>query len=207
VAQAEALERFPPDQLLRVRNNTLLQIAILFCTLSLSAFGGGKVVLPTMHHDAVQTRPDYSFNNHQWMDDADFVNLFSISMAAPGPSMMVVTLVGLKACLPYGAAMAILGALVATLAMFVPSSFLVYFAGNWWDSWEESPWRHSIMDAIMPISTGLILAATWIIAKTSIHSLPTAIMGVVALLLMLFTKINPVLMMGVAGAFSWVFLR
>ena len=188
-------------------NNTLLQIAILFCTLSLSAFGGGKVVLPTMHHDAVQTRPDYSFNNHQWMDDADFVNLFSISMAAPGPSMMVVTLVGLKACLPYGAAMAILGALVATLAMFVPSSFLVYFAGNWWDSWEESPWRHSIMDAIMPISTGLILAATWIIAKTSIHSLPTAIMGVFALLLMLFTKINPVLMMGVAGAFSWVFLR
>ena len=207
MAQAEALERFPPDQLLRVMNNTLLQIAILFCTLSLSAFGGGKVVLPTMHHDAVQTRPDYSFNNHQWMDDADFVNLFSISMAAPGPSMMVVTLVGLKACLPYGAAMAILGALVATLAMFVPSSFLVYFAGKWWDSWEESPWRHSIMDAIMPISTGLILAATWIIAKTSIHSLPTAIMGVVALLLMLFTKINPVLMMGVAGAFSWVFLR
>jgi chromate transporter len=207
VAQAEALERFPPDQLLRVMNKTLLQIAILFSTLSLSAFGGGKVVLPTMHHDAVQTRPDYSFNNHQWMDDADFVNLFSISMAAPGPSMMVVTLVGLKACLPYGAAMAILGALVATLAMFVPSSFLVYFAGKWWDSWEESPWRHSIMDAIMPISTGLILAATWIIAKTSIHSLPTAIMGVVALLLMLFTKINPVLMMGVAGAISWVFLR
>ena len=207
MAQAEALERFPPDQLLRVMNNTLLQIAILFCTLSLSAFGGGKVVLPTMHHDAVQTRPDYSFNNHQWMDDADFVNLFSISMAAPGPSMMVVTLVGLKACLPYGTAVAILGALVATLAMFVPSSFLVYFAGKWWDSWEESPWRHSIMDAIMPISTGLILAATWIIAKTSIHSLPTAIMGVVALLLMLFTKINPVLMMGVAGAISWVFLR
>jgi chromate transport protein ChrA len=63
------------------------------------------------------------------------------------------------------------------------------------------------MDAIMPISTGLILAATWIIAKTSIHSVPTAIMGVVALLLMLFTKINPVLMMGVAGAISWVFLR
>jgi chromate transporter len=207
VAQAEGLEEFPLDQLLRVMNNTLLQIAILFCTLSLSAFGGGKVVLPTMHHDAVQTRPDYSFNNHQWMDDADFVNLFSISMAAPGPSMMVVTLVGLKACLPYGTAVAILGALVATLAMFVPSSFLVYFAGKWWDSWEESPWRHSIMDAIMPISTGLILAATWIIAKTSIHSVPTAIMGVVALLLMLFTKINPVLMMGVAGAISWVFLR
>ena len=188
-------------------NNTVLQVAILFCTLSLSAFGGGKVVLPTMHHDSVEVRPDYPFNNHQWMDDDDFVDLFSISMAAPGPSMMVVTLVGLKACLPYGVGAAILGALMATLAMFVPSSILVYFTGNWWDHWKESPWRHSVIDAIMPISTGLILAATWIIAKTSIHSTTTAVMGLVALLLMLFTKINPVLMMGVAGAISWSFLR
>lgn len=186
---------------------TLLQIAALFSTLSLSAFGGGKVVLPTMHHDAVEIRADYPYNDHRWMDDEEFVNLFSISMAAPGPSMMVVTLVGLKACLPYGMAVAIMGALVATLAMFVPSSFLVYFAGNWWDRWQDSPWRHAVMEAIMPISTGLILAATWIIAKTSIHTLPTAIMGGVALLLMLFTKINPVLMMGVAGVISWVFLK
>jgi hypothetical protein len=63
------------------------------------------------------------------------------------------------------------------------------------------------MDAILPISTGLILAATWIISKTSIHTIPTAIMGVIALLLMLFTKINPVLVMGVSGAISWVFLK
>ena len=63
------------------------------------------------------------------------------------------------------------------------------------------------MDAILPISTGLILAATWIISKTSIHTIPTAIMGVIALLLMLFTKINPVLVMGVSGAISWAFLK
>ena len=180
-------------------NRILLQLAGLFSALSLSAFGGGKVVLPSMHQAAV--------GEYGWMTSQQFVDLFSISMAAPGPSMMVVTLVGLKACMPYGTAAAILGALVATLAMFVPSSVLVYFAGNWWDHWKESPWRHAVMDAIMPISTGLILAATWIIAKTSIHSLPTAIMGVVALLLMLFTKINPVLMMAVAGAISWFFLR
>jgi chromate transporter len=178
---------------------TLLQLAGLFSTLSLSAFGGGKVVLPSMHQSAC--------GEYHWMSDQQFVDLFSISMAAPGPSMMVVTLVGLKACLPYGVAAAILGAFVATVAMFLPSSILVYFAGNWWDNWKESPWRRAVMDAIMPVSTGLILAATWIIAKTSIHSVPTAIMGVVALLLMLFTKINPVLMMGVAGAISWALLK
>jgi chromate transporter len=179
-------------------NRTLLQLAALFSTLSLSAFGGGKVVLPSMHQAACR--------EYDWMSSQQFVDLFSISMAAPGPSMMVVTLVGLKACLPYGTAAAILGALVATVAMFLPSSVLVYFAGDWWDHWKESPWRHSVMDAILPISTGLILAATWIIAKTSIHSTATAVMSVIALLLMLFTKINPVLMMAAAGLISWAFL-
>lgn len=180
-------------------NKVLLQLAWLFSALSLSAFGGGKVVLPSMHQAAC--------GEYHWMNNQEFVDLFSISMAAPGPSMMVVTLVGLKACLPYGFWAAILGAFVATLAMFLPSSVLVYFAGNWWDHWKESPWRHSVMNAIMPVSTGLILAATWIIAKTSIHSAATAAMGIVALLLMIFTKINPVLMMAVAGAISWAFLR
>jgi chromate transporter len=178
---------------------TFAQLASLFSVLSLSAFGGGKVILPSMHQAAV--------GEYGWMNDQQFVDLFSISMAAPGPSMMVVSLVGLKACLPYGTAMAILGALIATVAMFLPSSLLVFIAGKWWDSWEDSPWRRSIQQAIMPISTGLILGATVIIAKTSIHTVPTAIMGLVALALMLFTKINPVLMMGVAGLISWFFLR
>jgi len=178
---------------------TFAQLASLFSVLSLSAFGGGKVILPSMHQAAV--------GEYAWMNDQQFVDLFSISMAAPGPSMMVVSLVGLKACLPYGTAMAILGALIATIAMFLPSSLLVFIAGKWWDSWEDSPWRRSIQQAIMPISTGLILGATVIIAKTSIHTVPTAIMGLAALALMLFTKINPVLMMGAAGAISWFFLR
>ena len=178
---------------------TFAQLASLFSVLSLSAFGGGKVILPSMHQAAV--------GEYAWMNDQQFVDLFSISMAAPGPSMMVVSLVGLKACRPYGTAMAILGALIATIAMFLPSSLLVFIAGKWWDSWEDSPWRRSIQQAIMPISTGLILGATVIIAKTSIHTMPTAIMGLAALALMLFTKINPVLMMGAAGAISWFFLR
>ena len=177
---------------------TFLQLATLFSALSLSAFGGGKVVLPSMHQSAVR--------EYDWMSDQEFVDLFSISMAAPGPSMMVVSLVGLKACLSYGTAIAIVGALIATIAMFLPSSVLVLIVGKFWDDWQDSPWRRSIEQAMMPISTGLILAATIIIAKTSIHSVPTMIMGVIALGLMLFTKINPVLMMGVAGLISWAFL-
>ena len=177
---------------------TFAHLTALFTILSVSAFGGGKVVLPTMHAEAV--------GKYHWMTDQQFVDLFGISII-DGPSMMVVTLVGLKACLEYGYMIAIVGAMIATIAMFLPSSILVLIVGSFWDNWKASPWHRSIEKAMMPISTGLILAATWIIAKNSIHSIPTAIMGVIALGLMLFTKLNPVIMIVTAAAISWVFLR
>jgi len=177
---------------------TFVHLVSLFIILSLSAFGGGKVVLPTLQEQAVA--------KYHWMTNQQFVDLFGISII-DGPSMMVVTLVGLKACIEYGYVIAVIGAMVATVAMFLPSSILVLIVGRFWDSWKTSPWHESIQRAMMPISTGLILAATWIIAKHSIHSIPTAIMGMIALCLMVFTKLNPVIMIVAAAAFSWVFLR
>jgi chromate transporter len=177
---------------------TFGHLTAMFTILSVSAFGGGKVVLPTMQQQAV--------NQFHWMSNQQFVDLYGISII-DGPSMMVVTLVGLKACLEYGYLIAILGALVATVAMFLPSSILVLIVGRFWDKWHENPWHDSIQQAMMPISTGLILAAAWIITKHSIHSIPTAIMGLVALGLMLFTKLNPVIMIVAAAAISWAFLR
>lgn len=177
---------------------TLAHLVVLFLVLSVSAFGGGKVVLPTLQQQAVY--------HYHWMTNQQFVDLFGISII-DGPSMMVVTLVGLKACMPYGYAAAILGALIATVAMFLPSSVLVLIVGRFWDSWKTSPWHDSIQHAMMPISTGLILAAAFIIARHSIHTIPTAIMGLIALCLMLFTKLNPVIMIVAAAAISWVFLR
>jgi chromate transporter len=177
---------------------TFTHLVTLFTILSVSAFGGGKVVLPTLQQQAV--------DHYQWMSNQQFVDLFGISII-DGPSMMVVTLVGLKACLQYGYVFAILGAMIATVAMFLPSSILVLIVGRFWDSWKTSPWHDSIQHAMMPISTGLILAAAYIIAKHSIHTIPTAIMGLVALCLMLFTKLNPVIMIVAAAAISWIFLR
>ena len=57
--------------------------------LSLLSIGGGNVVLPEMHLRAV--------NGHHWLSDSQFADIFSISQAAPGPSILIVTLVGYAA--------------------------------------------------------------------------------------------------------------
>ncbi len=71
------------------RVSTYLQLAGLFGMLSLLSIGGGNVVLPEMHLRAV--------NDHHWLTSSQFADIFSISQAAPGPSILIVTLVGYAA--------------------------------------------------------------------------------------------------------------
>ena len=65
---------------------TLWALAQIFTQLSVLAFGGGNTILPEMQRQVVDV--------HGWMTAADFSALFALGQAAPGPNLMVVTLVG-----------------------------------------------------------------------------------------------------------------
>ena len=60
-----------------------------FALLSFVAFGGATALLPEMHRVVV--------DNHHWLDDATFTHLYAIAQAAPGPNVLVVTLIGWEA--------------------------------------------------------------------------------------------------------------
>ena len=98
---------------------TLLQILLLFSSLSLLSIGGGNTVLPEMHYKSV--------GDYHWLTDSQFADVFAISQAAPGPSILIVTLIGYKAGLAAGGElMGVFGAILATAAMMVPAGLLVY---------------------------------------------------------------------------------
>ena len=67
-------------------NDTLIAIATIFSQLSLLAFGGGNTILPEMQRQVVDV--------HHWMSAHEFTALFALAEAAPGPNMMIVSLVG-----------------------------------------------------------------------------------------------------------------
>jgi chromate transporter len=88
---------------------------VLFGSLSLLSIGGGNAVLPEMHMQAVK--------GHHWLTDSQFADVFSISQAAPGPSILIVTLVGYGAGFSVGGVpAAIVGGVVATVAMIMPAA-------------------------------------------------------------------------------------
>ena len=81
----------------------LIQIARVFGVLSLVSIGGANAVLPEIRRQVVDVQG--------WMNDTSFSNLFAISHAAPGPNIIMVSLI---------AASGFAGLLVATLAIMVP---------------------------------------------------------------------------------------
>ena len=64
----------------------LLRIAHVFGILSLVSIGGANAVLPEIRRQVVDVQG--------WMNDASFANLFAISHAAPGPNIIMVSLIG-----------------------------------------------------------------------------------------------------------------
>jgi chromate transporter len=164
----------------------LLTLAVRFMGLSLLAIGGVTTIIPEVHRIVVDV--------HQWVTDAEFTQMFVIAHAAPGPNMLVVTLIGWHvAGLP--------GALVATAAMCAPSCTLTYVAGGVWQRFSGAPWRSAVEVGLAPITVGLVLATGWLVARGAQDTgwIAYGITAVVAVLTV-FTRINPLWLLAAAGA-------
>jgi len=143
-----------------------------FALLSLLAFGGANAVVPEMHRTAVDV--------HGWMSSAEFADLFALAQAAPGPNMMIVTLIGLRAA-------GVSGALLATAAICLPSCLLTFAVARTMDRFRASPWRAVLQSALTPITVGLVLGTGWVLTRAADHSIAAYVLtgGTVVWLLVL----------------------
>jgi chromate transporter len=170
----------------------LLSLAGFFTLLSLLSFGGGNTVLPQMHRQAVDVS--------HWMTDPEFAAAFAITQAAPGPGMLIVTLIGLKAA-------GWLGALVATLAMFLPCCLVTYLAVLGWGRFHESRWGRAVERGLAPVALGLIFASSVIIARAADHGWRAYSVTAFSAFMFTKTKINPLILVAAAafaGAMGWL---
>ena len=124
----------------------LLALVAMFVPLSLVSLGGGGSIFADMHRQAVDV--------HGWLTDQEFADLFAISRAAPGPGSLVAALIGRKAA-------GFAGALVAALALYVPTSVLMYATGLWWHGARHQVLRRAIERGLRPVAVGLILAGSY----------------------------------------------
>jgi chromate transporter len=123
----------------------LLDLLTVFAPLSLLAVGGGSSILGDTQREVVE--------NHGWLTAADFHEFFAIARVSPGPGMLP-TLIGWHVA-------GWLGALVATLAIVIPSSLLIYGLAHVWHSGPPAKWQKALSRGLAPIAAGLILASVF----------------------------------------------
>jgi chromate transporter len=137
---------------MRSLGDSLVALGVVFAPLSLLSFGGGNAVIADIAHQAIAVQG--------WTSEREFADLFALSRAAPGPGSMLAALIGWKAA-------GIPGALVATLAFYVPSAALVLVAVRLWGRWRGSRWHTAIERGMAPIAAGLFLAAGIVVLEAS----------------------------------------
>ena len=176
--------------------STYLQLAGLFGMLSLLSIGGGNVVLPEMHLRAV--------NGNHWVSNAQFADLFSISQSAPGPSILIVTLVGSGAGKHLGGVQwAILGGLVATLSMILPAMSLTYVITLFWQKAEQSRWRISVEKGLPPLTVGLIMATALVMSRAADHDWRAYLVTAICTVIFVRTSLNPLYLVAAAGLLGY----
>jgi chromate transporter len=146
--------------------------------------GGANATLPEIHRRVVEVE--------HWMTGEQFTQLFALSQAAPGPNVLVVSLVGWQVA-------GVAGAFVAMTAMCAPSSVLAYWVAHASDRFRASPWRIAIQRAIVPVTVGLIAASGYVLARATDQSIIAYALTAATLAATLFTRIHPLVMLAVGA--------
>ena len=172
-----------------MKPDALGTLAAQFALLSLFAIGGAMAVVPEMHRQVVDVQ--------HWMTDRQFADLIAIAQAAPGPNIMVVTLIGYQ-----GAGIA--GALVATAAMCAPSCLITFFVSRVFDRFKDAHWRIVVHAGLVPVSVGLFAAGAFVVARAADRSLVAVAVTLATAAVAYFTRLSPLWLFAVGAALGYL---
>ncbi len=162
----------------------LSALAALFAELSMLAIGGANTLVPEMQRQVAA---------HGWMPPAEFAALFALAQAAPGPNMLVVTLVGWRVA-------GLQGALVSTAAFVVPSGILTYAVARAWHRLREVTWRQVVQAGVTPVTVGLVMAAAVLLCRATVHGVATLLLAAVTVAVLLSTRLHPLWLLAAGAA-------
>jgi chromate transporter len=154
----------------------LIALARVFAILSLVSIGGANAVLPEIRRQIVDVQG--------WMNDATFANLFAISHAAPGPNIILVSLIGWQLA-------GLAGLLVATLAIMIPSCSLAFLAGRAVARWSDKRWIKLLKEGLVPVALGLMLASGIAMMRTADQDALTVAISLATAAFVVFSRRNP----------------
>ena len=154
---------------------------------SLMAVGGIYVVLAELHRVVVQSG---------MMSDREFIDLFALAQAAPGPNSMFIALLGWRVA-------GVGGAVAAMAAFTLPAALVAGAVGQLWSSWGRARWFRALARGLAPVTVGLVLAGAVLLVQAAAASWVSLLVSAVAAALAGLSRLHPVAILAGAGAIGW----
>ena len=164
--------------------NRLIGLMVVFVPLSLLSFGGGQAVVADIQHQTVGV--------WGWLTGQQFSDVYGISRAAPGPSTLIAALIGYQVA-------GFVGAVVATLAIYVPSSIVVSVTASWWQRHPDSRLKRSFERALSPVAIGLVFAGALAVIQAGPMTWFTLGTTAICCCVLYFTKTSPYWLVLIVG--------
>ncbi len=167
----------------------LLTLSAIFLRIGAVTFGGGFVMVPLIEAEIV--------NNHHWLTHQEFAEAFALGQITPGPVLITATFIGYRVA-------GTLGALVATVSIFLPSFVMTVAAGSSLRRFRSNRQVQSFLRGVTPAVVGLLVAAAWSVGRAGIHTWVGVSIAVAAALILLRFRVNALWVILGAGALRYL---
>jgi chromate transporter len=150
---------------------------LIFLKIGAVLYGSGYVLLAFLRADFVERLG--------WLTDRQLLDAVAIGQFTPGPLFTTATFIGY-----------ILGgvpaAVLATVAIFLPSFIFVLISNPWIARLRNSDTASAFLDGVNAAALALMAAVTWQLGMASLVDVPTIAMSLASLFLLVHLKVNSV---------------
>ncbi|KPK37377.1 MAG: hypothetical protein AMJ69_11735 [Gammaproteobacteria bacterium SG8_47] len=166
----------------------LADIGLFFFGVGAFTFGGGLSMLAFMQDQVV--------NQLHWLTAREFLDGLALGQLTPGPILMVAAFVGHKLA-------GVTGALVAALAIFLPSFLLMLSILPWMARIKQWRWMQAALKGIGPAVIGLLIVALSEMLPAAVTDVFTGVLMVAAVAGVMIWRTGPLPPMLTGAAAGW----
>lgn len=170
--------------------NILLKLSWVFLKIGTFSFGGGIAIIPLVQNEVVL--------KYGWLTQREFVDAVTLGQITPGPVVVSATFIGYEV---YG----ILGALVSTISVILPSFVMICLATKAVRKFRENKALSNFFRGARIAVIGLIFEAALGIGRSSLVDFKTVLIAGISVICLFRYKLNPVWVLfgaGVIGVMS-----
>lgn len=161
---------------------SLVTLFLTFLKIGAVVFGSGYVLLAFLRADLVVRL--------HWLTESQLLDAVAIGQVTPGPVFTTATFIGYVVEARGGAGMGVVGAVLATVGIFLPGFILVAVTRPLVDRLRRSPVAGAFLDGVNVAALALMVVVTVQLCRAALVDVPAVLLAVVAAIALFRFKLN-----------------